>query len=1152
MKKIWMICGALLMAVIASAQQPGDTIVVSAFKYGSTSRDTLLSFPSGNLTFERIIMKYNMRCKNALVSTQSAPDQGCGEWDYSCNTFIVDSARIQEVNTTHPSHIITNFTGTVFPYTSVSLFDYARYTQIGVLLDSILAESQYLIGTGSALCPELLRTDEHAVKSQVLYTAAELTAAGFSAGNIDGFFVDVANSGGEAKFFKVGMRHTQLAVMNPKTIVLDGFTNVYNHHFSFTTGLNRIQFHTPFVWDGISNLLIEFSFTNTVPGSPVVLHGHGTAFSMLLTSGNYYALDLSSSGLVNINTTHFGGIDNEITVGFWVYGHPDQLPANTSILYGYAGVAGQRHLNLHLPWANENIYFDCGYAGGYDRIFKAATPSEYEGQWNHWTFTKNATSGTMHIYLNGILWHSGAGMTKPMTLLNLMLGNNNTLTNNFKGRIRELTIWEKALSVNEIQAWMRSPIDSTHPSWPDLVAYYPADEGAGVSLADIRNNVVSSGSNLQWSFDRGDKLNTLFTSASTRPNIVLLRGNYQLTPVSGYAMDSVERLPSEVKAYSIIPAPPGAVQHDQVNLDTTFFLYHAAPLKIMDGEADTLLSTIAVVPEDSVQITTLNYLRRFPWYNEIMSFVTPYGKGLDLGYYGKTWYFDVTDFTPLLKGNKRMMMTGGVWQEELDIDFLFIVGTPARDVIGFNQLWQGSARDGQASIAAINNDSRFAPVNVTLDQGGDHFRLRATITGHGSDGEFHQNGGAVDHYFRVDSTMNSFSWQITEECAFNPVFPQGGTWVYDRQGWCPGQVSLTKMLDLTPVLTPGTSAVLDYHCSPPQKPAGDYRYLTAFQLVTYGPPNHNLDAFLVEIKTPSDQVLHSRKNPVCSNPEIIVMNAGAATLTSIGIEYWLNNASAKQSHSWAGSLGAMDTMHITLPTGSLWSNDFLSSGNVFHARIISTNGIADDYLHNNHSSAPFAVTDKIAGKFVVEVRTNNYPSQNSYRITDEAGNVLPGASDLSSANTIYRDTFDLDGCYTLFFEDSGHDGLSWWANSAQGTGYARLKNINGSIIKTFQPDFGGGFQYSFTTSGLTDVPESESNNEITIYPNPASGTITITGPGVEFSNIAVTDLMGRQIDVPVSPGTGFAQIQVSRLSRGTYLVVISDGDTRTTRKVVIE
>ena len=62
------------------------------------------------------------------------------------------------------------------------------------------------------------------------------------------------------------------------------------------------------------------------------------------------------------------------------------------------------------PGENGQIYWDCGNdGGGYDRINKQATEAEYEGTWQHWAFTKNATTGDMRIYLNGELWHTGTG-----------------------------------------------------------------------------------------------------------------------------------------------------------------------------------------------------------------------------------------------------------------------------------------------------------------------------------------------------------------------------------------------------------------------------------------------------------------------------------------------------------------------------------------------------------------------------------------------------------------------------------------------------------------------------------------------------------------------------------------------------------------------
>lgn len=1131
-------------------QQPGDTIVVSAFSYTSSVRDTVLTFPSGNISFEKVIMKYSMRCKNGLVSTQSAPNQGCGEWDYSCNTFIVDSSKIEEVLQTHPSHTISHFTGTNFPYRLAPIYDYYRFRQYHVEVDSIIQETQTLVGQGVAQAGHVLKTDERSGKSQVLYTAAELLAAGFSAGAIDGIRLEVANSGGTAHFLKIGIMHTSASSLSASTVALSGFTTVYNNTYSFSQGSNRIQFYTPFLWDGTSNLLIEFSFTNTIPGNPVVLVGNTTPHISSLSANNNYALDFSGSGLVYLDSTYFNSISNQFSLGFWAYGYAD-LPVNTTIAYGFAGLSNQRQVNVHLPWGNGNVVFDCGFSGGYDRIEKAALPQEMKGQWNHWVFTKNAATGNMSIYLNGNLWQSGTGKTKAISLKQMFLGNNPSRTANYKGKINQLSVWDKALSLTEIQAYKNKPLDASHTSYANLLAYYKMDEGVGLTLVDSRHQLASVGSDFLWTYERGDALRLVFNEMSTRPAIALLRGTYILDTTLVYAIDSLRRNPNIVKEYAIVLATPGVLKDDSLALISSHLYYHATPQRIMDGDMDTLISTIPLVADDSIQVNTLNYYKRFPYYNEIMSFVTPYGKGLNLGINGKSWFFDVSDFMPLLKGKKRIMMTGGIYQEDMDIDFLFIVGTPPRNILAFEQLWQGSARAGEASISGIVNNVRYPPVVAPLLTSGQAFKIRATITGHGSEGEFHQNGGIVNHYFLVNSSTNSFSWQITEECSMNPVFPQGGTWVYDRQGWCPGQYSLTKELDITPLVTPGTNASLDYNCSPPMNPSGDYRYIAAFQLVTYGGPNHNLDAHVVDVLAPSDKVVYSRKNPICANPVVLVQNTGANPVTKLEISYWLNNATTKQTYTWTGNLGYMDTTRIMLPTAGLWDHAFQTTNNIFHVSLDKVNDVDDNYPYNNVYRSPFTLTEKIPQNIVVEFKTNNYPFQNSYKIYDENGNILPGTSSLSTANTMYRDTFHLNGCYTLEVWDTGGDGIQWWANPNQGTGYMILRDMSGNIFKTFQPDFGGGFTYSFTTLDPTSIEEHLPDFEVEVYPNPAQGQLMISGKDLHMATVDMQDMLGRRLDIPMHLRNNIMEININALTTGTYFISIRKGDQRVVKKVMV-
>jgi len=1134
----------------------GDTIKIKTFKYGSNSRDSLIAFPTNTLTYEKIIMKYNMRCKNALISNQSLPNQGCGEWDYSCNTYIVDSTKVENAPKTAPSHLISNFTGTNFPYTSQPMFDYYDFLQTNVVLNTISTETQYTLGTNTLPTPNLLKSTEISGHSQILYTASELSAAGLTTGNIDGFILNVANGGGTVNFLKVKMRHISAATntLTANSLTLTGFTQVYNKNYSFVNGDNRIQFYSPFVWDGVSNVLIDFSFTNTMPSSPIIFNGTTASSVKLIYTNNNYATDLSTFGHAVINTASLASISNELSVTMWAYGTPSLLPANTSILYAWANNQNERQLNIHFPWSDANVYFDAGFtSGNFDRINKVTTTNDIVGQWNHWAFTKNATSGDMKIYLNGALWHSGTSKTKVMSFLNLILGKDYNLNNNYKGKINELTIWNKELSLADIQNWMNIPIVASHPFYTNLLAYYKMEEGGGLILNDSKNSLVSNGVNLQWRYDRGDKLNRMFLESTIRPNVVFVRGTYVLTTNTLTVRDSVARLPNVVQAYSITSnATATTMLHDVVVLASTSNSYQATPQNVYDGDNNNVLTgTIAVTPSGTLVITNLPYFERYPFYNEIMSFVTPYGKGLDLGVKGKTWYYDVTDFKSLLQGSKRMVMSlGGQYQEQMDIDFYFIIGTPPRDVLEFNQLWQGTNRQGDAPISAINNGSRFELLNVPTLANGKYFKMRSTITGHGAHGEFHQNGGLVTHSLNVNGGTNEYAWYITQRCSDIPVYPQGGTWLYDRQGWCPGESSLLKESDLTPFITPGSTVTLDYNCSNPSNASGDYRYHAAHQLVTYGGANFATDVSILDVIEPSNKILHARQNPMCSNPRVLVQNTGSVSVTSIEIDYWLNSTTTKQTYTWTGTLAFMDTITIKLPVNTLWQNGLLTTGNVFKAEIKKVNAVVDDYSYNNKYQSPFNTTDIIPDNFIIEIKTNNNYTHNAYKLYDDAGNIV-GASNFTAANTSFNDSYFLNGCYRLVITDLGMDGLSWWANTSQGSGYIRIKDANNAVIKALQADFGAYIEYSFTTALSTTVKEFKYLNSVHVYPNPAHNNFTLSGNGLEFAEITVTNVLGAIMSQQKIGNETKFNYNASNLIPGVYFVEIKKADEKVVKKIVI-
>jgi len=153
----------------------------------------------------------------------------------------------------------------------------------------------------------------------------------------------------------------------------------------------------------------------------------------------------------NANLPELSIAGNELTFSVWNYGI--QAKSSSIIFLGDTGQSeGGRILQIHLPWSSRYIYFDKGWDGSsYDRMFKRATNSEYQG-WHHWAFTANATTGSMKIYLDSALWHSITGRTKTFSNVN---GNVRKIATSHvgqyhRGYISNLQIYTKELSASEV------------------------------------------------------------------------------------------------------------------------------------------------------------------------------------------------------------------------------------------------------------------------------------------------------------------------------------------------------------------------------------------------------------------------------------------------------------------------------------------------------------------------------------------------------------------------------------------------------------------------------------------------------------------------------------------------------------------------------
>src|SRR5690606_16525041 len=113
-------------------------------------------------------------------------------------------------------------------------------------------------------------------------------------------------------------------------------------------------------------------------------------------------------------------------------------------------------------------------------------------------------------------------------------------------------------------------------------------------------------------------------------------------------------------------------------------------------------------------------------------------------------------------------------------------------------------------------------------------------------------------------------------------------------------------------------------------------------------------------------------------------------------------------------------------------------------------------------------------------------------IKDINGEIVFEHDDLY-AQTIYRDTMDLEpGCYTFEFLDTGNDGLSYWANTAQGSGYLRVKENGCAMIESVEAEFGRSVIRAFSVGDFTSVYDhSPETPVVSVFPNPTKGRLNI-------------------------------------------------------------
>ena len=1125
MKYLIYLLPILLIPSILFTQSIGDTTIVETLDFNDiTKRRGWYIFPSDTNSYHKVLMYYTLKCDAATTQDNYA----CGEWDYTTYTRLYNH---KNINT--PFYYYKNSNPENIGFNNNPKFDIYQKHTFNTTIDSILSENSFTLGAGNFTTSQLLNTASKNGSAQYLITALELQNQGLSTGNISRLSIDIQNQGEYLNSLKIKMKPTNLSTLSDSTYLADNFTLVYdNANLQQPQSIAIFNFLQPFYWDGSSNIIIDFSFSSLTNTSSYITISDSIGSNIGLLQNFNGHLDFKDDEIVDLPASVFTNIDSAITVSFWCYGDENLMPFNSYIFEG-RDANGYRVINCHLPWSNSRVYWDAGNngTGSYDRVHELANINDYSGKWNHWAFTKDVATGEMNAYLNGSLFMSAASKTRLMSgITKFRIGGNAAANFNgaYDGKIDEFRVWNTALDSTTIQSWMNKTVDNNHPYFNYLQAAYNFDQESGFIAYDYSIN-ARHGTLLglpKW--EASDLSLRAFNIIETtiRPQISFYTGNYQTHLDSNLVNDTSYHAPiSIIETHPYVDMNVAGISKNVID---TIYAYES-------GWGFTFNENGSKI--DSINFGIDNQLTNHYQQDihQIQNYVTPYGIGLDLGPNGFRWVYDVTDYLPLFKDT--LEISAGNQQELIDLKFLFIHGTPPRDVLDFKTIWRGDY--GHANIA---NDISMPAVDIPLTSNATHYKIKTRTTGHWFGG--FQNCAEFCpklHHLKINGTKH-FEWLNWKECSDNPVIAQGGTWIYDRAGWCPATFGTTYDHEITSLINAGdTSVNIDYGM---EVTAGgmEGNYRTTVQLVSYGDHNFQNDAAVMDVLAPNEWEFHNRINPICDQPRILLKNTGEQDLVSVELDYWICGG-PHETFTWNGLLEFDQEIEIELPISSQSFWDHAQFCKDFHVEVMKANNVADECLENNHYQSKFEVPPVYPENIVLWLRTNSAGGESRLFVKDIDGNIVFSKTNYQS-NTLHKDTLNLTaGCYQIELIDLGQDGLDFFANN-DGTGFFQIRKLTSAPLAGFESNFGNNIIHYFTVGYGLSINESKNTGSFTCYPNPAYEVLNIDSKGFTGNiRVQILDALGKKVFQDTWTSNFLEnknQIDISNFEKGLYIIQIAD------------
>lgn len=198
--------------------------------------------------------------------------------------------------------------------------------------------------------------------------------------------------------------------------------------------------------------------------------------------------------------------NDEMSFGFWTKKY-DIAAGSAFWALSPSSNNGQRGWQAHVPWDNNNIYFDtAGCCAGNQRINASVTAfqpyvdfaqgNDWWKNWHYFVFSKKG--GSKQIWIDGVLFlqqETGAGAL-PTDFTKLMIGSDNAGNGLFHAVIDDFAVFSKQLTESDIIALAGGAKASSLDASTGLLAYWdfndPPAEGQLISVSPAAGSTTGA------------------------------------------------------------------------------------------------------------------------------------------------------------------------------------------------------------------------------------------------------------------------------------------------------------------------------------------------------------------------------------------------------------------------------------------------------------------------------------------------------------------------------------------------------------------------------------------------------------------------------------------------------------------------------------